>query len=104
MAKNYREYFDASTEIGGSMDWSQIGRAKPLVAENLRNDFAAFCRAAWPHLHKGTRLSWTPAHDLICEHLAMVWQKRIPRLIINCPPRFAKSSIATILFPIWVWL
>jgi len=86
------------------MDWNQIGRAKPLVAENLRNDFAAFCRAAWPHLHPGAKLSWTPAHDLIAEYLVLVWQKKLFRLIVNCPPRFAKSSIVTILFPIWCWL
>jgi predicted phage terminase large subunit-like protein len=86
------------------MEWGQIIRAKPFVAENLRKDLGAFSRAAWPHLHRGTKLSWTPAHDLICEHLLMVHQKRILRLIINCPPRFAKSSIVTILFPIWCWL
>lgn len=86
------------------MDWNQIVRAKPLVAEGLRKDLGAFCRAAWPHLHRGSKLSWTPGHDLICEYLVMVWEGRTKRLIINCPPRFAKSSIATILFPIWVWL
>jgi predicted phage terminase large subunit-like protein len=86
------------------MDFSRLGLAKPLIAEHLRKDFAAFCREAWPHLHRGSKLSWTLAHDLICEYLVMVWQKRILRLIINCPPRFAKSSIVTILFPIWCWL
>jgi predicted phage terminase large subunit-like protein len=79
-------------------------RTQPLVAAHLKKDFGAFCRSAWPHLHPGAKLSWTPAHDLICEHLVAVWQGRTKRLIANCPPRFAKSSIVNIFFPIWVWL
>ena len=86
------------------MDFTQLLKARPLVAAHLKKDFGSFCRAAWPHLHPGSKLSWTPAHDLICEYLMLVWEKRLTRLIINCPPRFAKSSIVTILFPVWVWL
>ena len=69
------------------MDFSRLGLAKPIVAENLKKDFAAFCRAAWPHLHRGSKLSWTPAHDLICEYLTLVSEKRLPRLIVACPSR-----------------
>jgi predicted phage terminase large subunit-like protein len=86
------------------MDIRDLIRAKPLVAAHLRSDFSAFCRACWPHLHAGSKLSWTPAHDLICEYLVAVWQGQFRRLIINCPPRFAKSTIVTILWPIWLWL
>jgi predicted phage terminase large subunit-like protein len=86
------------------MDFKNLVRAKPLVAAHLKSDFGAFCRACWPHLHAGSKLSWTPAHDLICEFLVAVHQGQMKRLIINCPPRFAKSSIVTILWPIWLWL
>ncbi len=86
------------------MDFSKLVGARPLVAAQLKRDFGAFVRAAWPHLHRGSKLSWTPAHDLICEFLVCVHRGDITRLIVNCPPRFAKSSIVTILFPIWVWL
>jgi predicted phage terminase large subunit-like protein len=86
------------------MDFPRLGLAKPLVAAHLKTDFSAFCRACWPHLHPGTRLSWTWGHDLLAEWLTMVEQKRCLRLILNTPPRFAKSSIAAILFPIWCWL
>ena len=55
-------------------------------------------------LHPGTKLSWTTGHDAICDYLMAVWEGKLTRLIVNCPPRFAKSSIVTILFPIWVWL
>jgi predicted phage terminase large subunit-like protein len=86
------------------MNFQDILRARPLVAQHLKKDFAAFCRAVWPHLHPGAKLSWTTAHDLICEYMVCVFEKKLTRLIVNCPPRFAKSSIVTILFPIWVWL
>jgi predicted phage terminase large subunit-like protein len=87
-----------------TMDFRDILRAKPLVAEHLKKDFGAFCRAAWPALHPGTKLSWTLGHDLICEYLVAVHQKRLTRLAINCPPRFAKSTIVNVCFPVWLWL
>lgn len=86
------------------MDFNLLLRAKPYVAQHLKKDFAAFCRAAWPHLHPGSKLSWTTAHDLICEHLVAVYRGNTRRLIINCPPRFAKSTIANICWPVWIWL
>jgi predicted phage terminase large subunit-like protein len=85
-------------------DFTKLLLAKPQLAAAMRKDFALFCRMAWPHLHRGSPLSWTPWHDLICEWLVMVWQKKLLRLIVNCPPRFAKSSIISILWPIWIWL
>lgn len=86
------------------MDFRDLIHARPAIARHLKSDFAGFCRAAWPHLHRGSKLSWTPAHDLICEYLVAVHEKKLSRLVINCPPRFAKSSIVTIFFPVWSWL
>lgn len=85
-------------------DFTKLLLAKPALAAAMRKDFALFCRMAWPILHPGTSLSWTWAHDLLCEFLVGVWQKKFTRLILNTPPRFARSSIAGILFPIWCWL
>src|SRR5271155_521544 len=101
--RKYHAYMRAQLE-GAEMDWNLLKQARPIVAENLRKDFGAFCRAAWPHVHRGTKLSWVWAHDLICEYLVALWEGKTKRLIINCPPRFAKSTIVTILFPIWCWL
>src|ERR1700733_6363699 len=86
------------------MNFDSLRRARPLIAANLIADFGAFCKAAWPHAHKGQSVSWTWAHDLICEYLTMVAQGRTKRLIVNCPPRFGKSTIVSILFPVWCWL
>jgi predicted phage terminase large subunit-like protein len=86
------------------MDFNLLLRAKPYVAQHLKKDFAAFVRGAWPHLHPGSKLSWTTAHDLICEYLVAVYRGDKRRLIVNCPPRFSKSTIVNVCWPVWVWL
>lgn len=41
---------------------------------------------------------------ILCDHLQQVYEGKIPRLIINIPPRCAKSLIATVFFPVWCWV
>lgn len=86
------------------MDWRLIGRARPFVADALTRDLGAFTRAAWPTLHPGSKLVWNWHLDLICEYLTLVGRREIRRLIINVPPRTAKSTVASICFPVWSWL
>jgi predicted phage terminase large subunit-like protein len=62
-----------------------------------------FFREAWNILEPGRPLVWSPHYDLIGEYLALVWQRKIRRLIINVPPRTAKSTEGTICFPAWGW-
>ena len=62
-----------------------------------------FVRQAWQVLHPGRELVWSWHYDLLCEYLKMVRKRAVQRLIINVPPRTAKSTIATICFPCWVW-
>ncbi|MGC1416884.1 MAG: phage terminase large subunit [Candidatus Acidiferrum sp.] len=74
------------------------------TAEALASDLGAFARAAWPILHPGKKLVWTWHYDFICEYLTLVKWREIQRLILNVPPRTAKSTIAAISFPVWCWL
>lgn len=41
--------------------------------------------------------------DLIAEHLEAVTAGEIKRLLINMPPRYAKSTCVSIMWPTWVW-
>lgn len=41
--------------------------------------------------------------DAICAHLEAVADGRITRLLINVPPGTAKSMIASVMFPAWMW-
>lgn len=41
--------------------------------------------------------------DAICDHLEAVARGEIRRLLINIPPRHAKSLITSVFFPAWNW-
>jgi predicted phage terminase large subunit-like protein len=86
------------------MDFNSIIRAKPYVARKLSEDLGSFVRAAWPTLSPGEKLQWNWHLDLICEHLMLVRERRIKRLLINVPPRTLKSTTASVAFPVWCWL
>jgi predicted phage terminase large subunit-like protein len=66
-------------------------------------DLIPFVRQAWEVLQPGRELVWSWHYELLCEHLLQVKQRKVRRLIINVPPRTAKSTIATICFPCWMW-
>lgn len=40
----------------------------------------------------------------LCQHLEAVLDGRIQRLIVNMPPRHAKSTIISVLFRVWSWI
>jgi predicted phage terminase large subunit-like protein len=66
-------------------------------------DLATFIREAWPVLQPARPMVWSWHYDLLCEYLTLVKDRMVRRLLINVPPRTAKSTIATICFPCWVW-
>jgi predicted phage terminase large subunit-like protein len=41
---------------------------------------------------------------LICDALERVTRGELLRLIINIPPRYGKSNIVSVLWPVWVWI
>jgi predicted phage terminase large subunit-like protein len=64
---------------------------------------AEFFKAAWNILEPGRPLCWSWHYELIGEYLLKVWRREITRLIINVPPRTAKSTEGTICWPAWGW-
>lgn len=65
---------------------------------------AEFIRMAWPLIEPATTLKWNWHIDMICAHLEAVARLEILRLVINIPPGCMKSTIVSIMFPIWVWI
>ena len=53
--------------------------------------------------YQRTPSSWT-ACTLICSHLHAVTEGRIAHLIVNVPPGHAKSLLACVFWPAWVWI
>lgn len=72
-------------------------------------------RRAEACLHEFVKQSWhvvepgVPYADgwhiqTICEHLEAVTKGQIRKLLINIPPRHAKSTIVAVMWPVWEWL
>jgi predicted phage terminase large subunit-like protein len=83
---------------------SRIPGFRQLRANHLSQQFADFVRGAWSALHPGRKLVWSWHYDLLAEVLMAVTQGQLRRVIFNQPPRTLKTTIASICWPVWVWL
>ena len=61
-----------------------------------------FLKGAWKHIDASAFTDGWPI-EAVAEHLQAVADGEIKRLIINIPPRCAKSSLTSVAFPAWVW-
>ena len=87
-------------------EFDQLSESEQLYIERkaqLEANPAEFFYAAWDTLEPGRPLCRSWHYDLIGEYLVKVWRRKITRLIINVPPRTAKSTEGTICFPAWGW-
>ena len=71
--------------------------------DECRDSFRAFVEHAWPVVDSSPFMS-NFCIDGICDHLEAVMMGHIPRLLINVPPRTAKTSLCSIMFPAWIWM
>ena len=73
------------------------------------------CRAAEASLYEFVKQSWSTVEpgipfvpswhiELICKHLEAVSRGDIKRLLINIPPRHSKSTIVSVMWPMWEWI
>jgi predicted phage terminase large subunit-like protein len=61
-----------------------------------------FFREAWPQFDSSRFVNnWHL--DAIAEHLEAVSHGQIKRLLINIPPRFGKTNLVAIAWPVWTW-
>lgn len=91
-------------------------RLRRLYDEKLRRlaeqSLAEFVRQAWPVIEPSTPLVWNDHLDIICDNLEAASDAIDPKLpapadalrdVTNVPPRYMKSSIITIMWPVWEW-
>ncbi len=69
----------------------------------LQNDLRLYIRHAWHVVEPSTVYLENWHIDLIAEYLEAVTAGQIKRLLINMPPRYAKSTCVSIMWPTWVW-
>ncbi len=69
-----------------------------------QQDLYTFVRQAWPILEPDTPFKPNWHLELICEYLMAVTVGKIRRLVINVPPRYGKSLLVSVYWPLWEWL
>src|SRR5580700_4120631 len=69
----------------------------------LRNNLRLYIKEAWHVVEPSTVYLENWHIDLITEYLEAVTAGQIKRLLINMPPRYAKSTCVSIMWPTWVW-
>lgn len=71
--------------------------------ELAKKSLAEYIRQAWHVVEPATPYVHGWHIDAICEHLEAATRGEIRNLIINIPPRHAKSLLCCVFWPTWVW-
>lgn len=85
---------------GALVDAKQHQRAE--LAEKLEKDLYLFLQYMWRYIDPSPFVPGMPI-EAVCKHLQWVKEGKIKRLVINIPPRCAKSSTTSVAFPAWTW-
>jgi predicted phage terminase large subunit-like protein len=79
-----------------------------IKREKARRDASAslyeFVKQSWSVVEPGVPFVGSWHIETICEHLEAVSAGEIQRLLINIPPRHSKSTIVSVMWPMWEWL
>lgn len=92
------EYADRRARLAEVIAWRRVLEER----EALEGNFRLFVDRAWPQIDP-TPFQPCWAIDALCEHLQAVTDGKIRRLLVNFPPRCAKTNIASILWHGWTW-
>ena len=63
-----------------------------------------FVKQSWHVVEPGVAFIPSWHIEEICEHLEAVTAGQIRKLLINIPPRHSKSTIVSVMWPMWEWL
>jgi predicted phage terminase large subunit-like protein len=82
------------------------GKSAEVLAPNeyrglLRRDFVSFAQRCFRELNPRTRFAMGWHIEIIAAKLTGLHGGKIRRLIINLPPRYLKSLLASVAFPAW---
>lgn len=80
-----------------------------VLRQSCQQDLAFFVELFWDQVPGAAPLVWNWHIDLLCEHLQRIAERVFANLpvaydfVYNLPPGLSKSSIASILYPAWIW-
>ena len=75
---------------------------RDLDRVDCEDDLYSFLKFAWRYIDSSEFTDGWPI-QAVADHLQAVTDGDIKRLIINIPPRCAKSSLTSVAFPAWTW-
>jgi hypothetical protein len=75
-----------------------------LVTRLARERLEPFLELVWPILQPDTPYQSNWHIGLTCEYLEAVTMGQIRRLVINMPPRYGKSLMTSVIWPVWEWI
>lgn len=75
---------------------------RDLDRVDCEDDLYSFLKYSWRYIDSSEFTDGWPI-QAVADHLQAVTDGDIKRLIINIPPRCAKSSLTSVAFPAWVW-
>lgn len=79
----------------------RVESAKTATAER---SLFSFVRQSWPVLEPENEYLKNWHIRLICDSLSMVTSGKWKRLAINIPPRYMKSLLVSVNWPVWTWI
>lgn len=88
-----------------SIDGKTLDIAKQLLEldrADCEESLYKFLKGAWRYIDSSDFTEGWPI-EAVAEHLQAVTDGQLRRLIINIPPRCAKSSLTSVAFPAWTW-
>ena len=77
---------------------------KDLVKRECEDNLHNYIKHAWEIIEPATEFKSNWHIEYIAEHLELVEEGHIKRLLINMPPRNTKSIVATVMYPTWSWI
>ena len=82
------------------LDMIQRERDRRAASANLYE----FVRQSWHVVEPGVPFIASWHIEQICEHLEAITAGELRKLLINIPPRHSKSTIVSVMYPMWEWL
>jgi predicted phage terminase large subunit-like protein len=81
-----------------------IRREDEINIELAERSLREYIKQAWDQVEPGRRLLWNWHIDVLADHLEAAVRGDLQKLLINIPPRFAKSLLVCVFFMTWVWI
>lgn len=80
------------------------GVSREINRRAAERNLYEFVKQAWPIVEPDAPFIPGWHISAICEHLEAITNGQIRKLLINIPPRHSKSTIASVMWPMWEWI